>query len=239
MLRSVYSPASRTILCASLISLALLVSPEARSKVDVSQDSSAYQGSYWSVQGHLGVTTGFEDGHVESPGPSLGLSLRLASVLSLADFQLSALGSTYTAALGESPMGVTRISVGVEAHLHPFFLLTLRNSLLWNWIAGIYGSIGADLDLTVIDKLPVETDLGWHVGLGMDIPLTNPNEGTSAWLGVAYRIKFLEVRGPTGVETDFGEHTFLFTIGYRDNDINFMRLPIPTEFNESQSQPGE
>jgi hypothetical protein len=239
MLRFATSTASRVILCASLVSLGLLSSPRASAKVDLSQDSSAYQGSYWSVQGHLGLTTGFEDGHVESPGPSLGLSLRLASVLSLADFQVSALGSNYSTAWQGTSIGVTRVSVGGEAHIHPFFLLTLQNSYLGNWLAGIYGSIGADLDLTVLDELPMEADFGWHVGLGMDFPLTDPNNGTSTWLGVAYRIKFLEVMGPAGEETDFGEHTIVFTIGYRDNDINFMRLPIPSEFNETSDKPGE
>jgi len=153
--------------------------------------------------------------------------------------QLSSLASTYQAKVGDADQDILRISTGAEVHLHPFFLMTLRNTLLWNWLAGIYASIGADLDLTQIGDAAIEPDFGWHVGLGMDIPITSPEIESSLWLGLAYRIKFLDVLGPSGEERDFNEHTIVITIGYRNNDINFMRMPRPSEFYESIKKDGE
>jgi len=187
----------------------------------------------------MGYTAGLTEEQNVNGGPTFGLSLRLASVLSLADIQVTALASTYQAKVGDVDLDILRISTGAEVHLHPFFLMTLRNTLIWNWLAGIYASVGADLDLTQIGEGAIEPDFGWHTGVGMDIPLTPPEVGSSLWLGLAYRIKFLEVLGPGDEETNFNEHTIVLTIGYRDNDINFMRMPRPTELYESIKKDGE
>ena len=198
-----------------------------------------YQGAYWAIQGHLGTTTGLSSETGIEGGPSFGLSLRLASIVSIADVQLTVLGSTYAATLDGSRQDVLRMSLGTEAHLHPFFLLTLNDSYVETWLAGIYLSLGVDLDLTGIGNAPVEPDFGWHVGAGTDIPLTSLANGSSLWLGLGLRLKFLEIQTPSGSDVSFDETTIVLTFGYRDHDINFMRLPRPTELYESIQGEGE
>jgi hypothetical protein len=163
----------------------------------------------------------------------------LASILSLADVQISFVGSRYRAELEQGSFDVTRFSVGGEIHLHPLFLFTIRNTRVWYWLAGIYGSVGMDLDITQFEDEGTELDFGWHIGAGMDVPLTDPDAGSSLWLGLAYRLKFLEILDPHGIAADFDEHMLLLTIGYRNHDVDFMRWPRPSEFYEKLNQVGE
>ena len=193
------------------------------------QSPPIYQGAYWALQVHGGYTTGPDTQQGDSGGPSVGVSVRLASIVSLADVQLTVLGSSLNVSDQGSDVDVLRLSIGAEAHLHPFFLLTLNDSYWETWLAGIYLSIGGDLDLTQIGDASLEPDAGWHVGLGTDIPLTSLNDGTSFWMGLGVRFKFLDVES-SGSDIDFDETTLVLTFGYRNHDINFTRWPRPPEF---------
>ena len=193
------------------------------------QSPPIYQGAYWSLQAHGGYTAGPNSQEGDSVGPSIGVSVRLASIVSLADVQFTVLGSSYTLNNQGSSADVVRLSIGAEAHLHPFFLLTLNDSYWETWLAGIYLSIGGDLDLTQIGDASLEPDAGWHVGLGSDIPLTSLHDGTSLWMGLGVRFKFLDVES-SATEIDFNETTLVLTFGYRNHDINFTRWPRPPEF---------
>lgn len=194
-----------------------------------------YQGAYWGVQLHGGIVHRQHSGPGETPGFVYGASFRIASVLSLADFQLTILRSAYDAGHPDGePLSVGRISIGVEGHLHPLFTQILKNDTFHYWLAGLYLSLGIDLDITTIegrglDRL--ETDPGWHIGLGTDYPLTDPNVGWSIWLGVAYRMKFLGVASGVHGLHNFMEHTVFLTLGYRNNNIYSARIPRPTEFD--------
>ena len=224
----------------SSICFCLLVgTSHAATEPEQTKNTTHYQGAYWSLQGHAGYTMGLEPDQSLEAGPTLGLSLRLASIISLADIQLSALGSSYQATFNTGDEDVLRLSLGLQAHLHPFFLLTLNDSYWETWLAGIYISLGADLDLTRIGEASIEPDFGWHVGLGTDLPLTSLENESSFWLGLGLRLKFLDVRSPAGNEINFNETTIYLTVGYRDHDINFVRLPRPTEFYETIHNRGE
>lgn len=203
-----------------------------------------YQGAYWGVQVHSGLVLRLDAGEDDGPGLAFGASARLASILSIADFQLTLLGSSYTAATpgrgGSGSVGpagrvdVSRLSVGVEGHFHPLFMTVLKNDTFWYWLAGLYGSLGADLDVTGLEGDGVdrsEVDFGWHIGGGSDFPLTDPNKGWGIWVGVSYRLKFLRVDSGISGFRNFDEHTFMLTFAYRNNDIFFFRAPRPPEFD--------
>ena len=67
-----------------------------------------YQGAFWSTQVHVGITSA---GDGASVGPALGASFRLASILSLADLQLTVLGAKYMLARkNEAEVRVQRMS---------------------------------------------------------------------------------------------------------------------------------
>lgn len=194
-----------------------------------------FQGAFWGLQMHTGLVSRLAANAGESPGPTLGLSARLAGYMSILDLQLSVIGSMYDArsTAGEAT-DVKRLSLGLETHLHPMFMEVLRGTTLARTIGSLYVAIGADLDLTALDGAGLDTTearFGWHIGGGFDVPLTDPDRGWSLWLGFAYRLKFLSV--PTGVAglQDFDEHTFLVSFAYRNNDIFFARLPRPPEMD--------
>ncbi|MCB9788760.1 MAG: hypothetical protein H6744_18945, partial [Deltaproteobacteria bacterium] len=200
-----------------------------------------YQGAFWAIQAHTGLVMRRDPRPGEGVGAALGGSLRLATVLSLLDIQASVFAARYeTRALDDARVRVTRWSLGFEGHLHPLFLGTIYNNRLWYWLAGIYGSFGVDLDLT---RLAVsgpgslrDRGLAWHLGVGMDVPVTDPNRGAGFWLGVAFRAKFLDVdSGGLGLGS-FNERMITLTFAYRNNNIFFARLPPPTELRLEEPQ---
>jgi hypothetical protein len=200
-----------------------------------SEDEPArYQGSYWALQAKVGFAYRLNAGKGELPGPAVGASVRVATFLSLLDVELGVLASTYEAIApeGAGRLRVQRLSLGGEAHLHPLLTTILKNSTLWYILAGIYGSIGIDLDLTFEPNADgPSVDFGWHVGGGLDIPLGDPNGGWGLWLGVNYRLRFLDASTSISDLTEFDEHVVLLTLGYRNNDLNFFRAPRPPELD--------
>ena len=190
-----------------------------------------YQGAFWSVQAQVGIVAG---GGASSTGPALGASFRIASILSLADVELGVLAARYALPDAGTDLEVERMSIGLTAHVHPLFLLMLRNTRFWYWVAGLHISLGVDLELTGTGRgseADLQVDAGWRLGAGTDIPLTDPKRGWSLWLSVDYRYRFLTVESPHTARTNFNEHVVLFTLGYRNNNIFGVRVPIPTEFD--------
>lgn len=219
--------------------VALLLSGPAGAATDGAADKTPYQGAFWALQGEASMTLRRAAGEGESPGLSGGLSLRLATVLSLADIQVSLLGGSQALAWGTGGHTLDRGSLEVEARLHPLFLWTLRNTRLGFGVSGFYVSTGLGMEVTSWRDAGTEVDVSWHVGTGLDVPLTDPQEGASLWLGMGYRMKFLAVDGPQGHPLDLDAHTIVITLGYRDNDIGFMRWPRPTEFFDPVHGDGE
>jgi len=196
-----------------------------------------YQGAFWGLQVHGGTLWRVQAGQGEAPGPVVGISGRVATLLSLVDLQLSFLAGRYGAVdAGGEGVDVGRYSVGVQAHLHPFFVTHLRNTGFWYWWASIHLSVGADFDIIEVGRADAR-GLGFHIGLGSDIPLGNVSEGWGLWLGVGYRLKFLRP-GSLGPGLDnFDEHAFLLTLAYRNNDITFARFPKPAELHDHDPIP--
>ena len=202
-----------------------------------------YQGAYWSLQGHVGLLARASPKSAEAPGPLIGASARFAAVLSLLDLQAHFFAGLYEATAGSgTPVSVGRYSLGLEARFHPFLITILSNSTFFYWLAGLYGSGGADLDITTLKPRggPVRTDVnvGWTIGAGSDFPLTDPNEGWGVWIGAQYKRKFLGVRSEDLSLGAFDEHLFMLTLAYRNNDIHWFRVPRPAEIRHRDGDVG-
>ena len=192
-----------------------------------------YQGSHWSMEAHGGFATALGSDALLSGGPTFGLSLRIASVLSLADVQLDILGSVQRRKSAKASETVDRGSAGLSARLHPFFLLTLNDSMWETLLAGIYLEIGSSLELTAFQGGSIETDLGWRLGFGIDIPLTSLEGESSVWLGFGFRATFFDLKPPSGHAVPVDAAAILVSVGYRNHDINFTNWPRPSEFSDS------
>ena len=230
----------RRLIVVALAAIFVVLSPTARA-ADLSRDGRhgpyLYQGAYWGFQLHTGMVMRAAKRAGNEPGPAYGLSARIASILSIADVQATAMGAHYWAKARDGRrVDVGRWSLGLEAHLHPLMITILKNSTFWYWAAGLYGEIGVDLDL--VDLRPrhgpggtFEPRFGWHIGAGTDFPLTDPNRGWSLWIGLAYHYHFLSVHSGALGLGPFNEHQVIITLGYRNNDIDFAHAPIPPELD--------
>lgn len=226
--------AAALLLALGPIAWADAVPPPTGEDAAVDADPARYQGSYWALQAKAGVVYRLHAGEGELPGPAVGASVRVATFLSLLDVELGVLASTYEAVApdGNGRLRVQRLSLGGEIHLHPLLTTILKNTTLWYILAGCYGSIGIDLDLTFEPDADEPTmALGWHIGAGLDIPLGDPNGGWGLWLGLSYKLRFLEAETSIEDLSEFDEHIMLLTFGYRNNDLNFFRAPRPPEMD--------
>jgi hypothetical protein len=208
--------------------LILLAAPCAHAEEETKH---AYQGAYWGLQAHTGVIMPSALIEGAQPGVSYGVSARFSLFASLLDLQLKVSGGHYTLVEPDGRLAqVDRLSVGIENHAHPLMVLIIQKRPLQQWLAGLYLSMGLDLDLT-----HRRSDSEWFVypgfkmGLGSEYPLTDPDAGWSVWLGVNYHIKLTV--GDVPELGDMDEHLIEFTVGYRDNDIFFMRAPRPDAFD--------
>ena len=211
--------------------LAFLLLSSAQSLAEESEDRHAYQGAYWGLQAHTGLIIPETHAEGSTPGLSYGVSTRLALFASLLDLQLKASAGHYTLATPEGALTpVDRLSIGVENHAHPFLVLIIQKRPMQQWLAGLYLSLGLDLDLTHRrDTSEWFVNPALKMGLGSEYPLSEPDKGWSLWLGVNYHYKL-----SFGVAPELGdlnEHMIEFTFGYRNNDIFFMRAPRFDEFD--------
>ena len=196
-----------------------------------SEPRHAYQGAYWGLQAHTGLLIPEGLGEGSEPGIAYGVSARFSLYASLLDLQLKATAGHYTLAQeGASAEQIDRFSVGLENHAHPFLVLIIQKRPLQQWLAGLYMSLGLDLDIA---HRRSDGELfvypGFKMGLGSEYPLTDPDRGWSLWLGASYHYKMTVGSAPELGEMN--EHLIEFTLGYRNNDIFFARAPRPPEFD--------
>ena len=213
---------------ALLIALALCIAPLAEAEEDTTPIP--YQGAYWGVQTHGGIITSKAGGAGATVGPTYGVSGRLSLFASLLDVQLKAMAGHYTLETPDGgPRHVDRLSIGIENHGHPFLVLIIQKRPLQQWLAGLYLSLGLDLDMTMPEGGEMEIYPAFKFGLGSEYPLTNPDQGWSMWLGLSYHLK-LAVDGAAELG-GMDEHVVELTLGYRNNDIFFVRAPRLDEFD--------
>lgn len=193
-----------------------------------------FNGSFWGLQLHSGVSWVSEP--EANPGPTLGVSARFASLMSLLDVQASFLWSRYIfdeeTPDGPTETDVTRYSLGGSIQLHPLFMRHLGNDRFSYTLAALYLSIGLDFDIIDSDEATA-TGAGLHIGGGTDIPLWQDDaDGWGFWIGLNYRHRFLSASPAIAGVSDFGEHTILISLAYRHHGILFARLPRPEELND-------
>ncbi len=224
------------ILVTALAAVALAAPLAQAQEPDEPAQRKPYFGGYWGLQAHTGLVVRADAAEGDTPGPALGVSARLASILSLADVQARLLASTYDATASDGRVAaVTRLSVGPEIKGHPLFIVLLRGDWLALLLSSFYVSGGADLDVVSVDADGAgrtRVGLGLHLGAGLDLPLTDRHRPQGLWLGAAYQLKLLTLdTGVPGV-SDFTEHTALLTLGWRWHDLSWARVPRPGELQD-------
>jgi len=194
------------------------------------QSQSNWMGAFWGIELKTGLSLRAGD-----PQPSFGLGLRVATLVSLIDLELSGV---------VTPLAdrYTRTAIGLDVRLHPLFIRTLRRDFGSRVLAGLHVAIGVGADVLSADTASASTgadESSTHVafafafGVGADFPITNPSRNDpSLWLGLGWRMRFVGVSdAPEGLR-DMDEHVVLLQLGLRFHDIGFMRIPRPPELDD-------
>jgi hypothetical protein len=132
-----------------------------------------YTGAYWGLEAGAGLARAPDDDSLH-----LRLGARFSSLLQVGDLAVQ--------------YGLSGVDGGqlhratVSGQLHPFFFFMLTGEGLWQSLAAVYVRLGlgagveqrADGDATAL--------MLWDWGAGFDLPVTEPDDGRSLWLGLEY-----------------------------------------------------
>ncbi len=194
--------------------------------------ATGWTGVYWGFGIIGGIQISSNDAFEETLGWAAGAQARLSFALHLMDFQLTYLrGSstpTTTGLGGPAELEVTTDGISASLAIHPLFIAMPIDPFWGVVFASLHILGGASLEHATFEGPagPFEQDwtIAWHLGGGLDIPLTDQNRGSSLWVGGQYRFNTYTTDVPAleAVEEDFyQQHFFLVSLSYRVNGLPF------------------
>jgi len=179
-----------------------------------------YTGAALGLALHGGPTVMNDDSLSSRVGFVAGVAGRMTGLLQLSDGELGYHLSRTSPSGRAGEVGVMRHGFSFTAGFHPLFLLGLGNRWIHYVINSVHADIGGSYHLTTLSfggDTRTRGDIGWQWGGGLDLPLQNPNKGTSWWLGLRYR----QVRVNTDLATErilnVGQHQLLVSLEHRWN----------------------
>ncbi len=196
--------------------------------------STRFTGVFWEIGATGGVQLLSGDAFDGSMGYGVGGFARLSFALQLFDFQLSYLRGEHapevtTPGLEAPEIDISTDTIALSVGLHPLFLAFMMDPN-WGYLFGsMYIMGGVNLDRATFSRgsgTAYEQDwaIGWHLGAGLDYPLTNPQNPTSVWVGAQYRYNTISSDLPeleaVGEELH-KQHYFLGRISLRFNGLPF------------------
>lgn len=120
--------------------------------------------------------------------------------------------------------GMRQHSLGLSTGLHPLYLLMLKNDWLGYFAASFYIDLGAGVKsstLTTAGESTRDRGVYWHWGLGIDVPLTNPDAGKSLWLNFLYRNMREDFDRADDTSLDLNRHMAIVGLSWRMNGLPF------------------
>lgn len=153
---------------------------EAEESSKTGDEPKPFSGAFYGPEAHVGY------GWSRSRGDSVGsatLGFRHAFVFLLGDSRLS---YSFDAAVDAD--GPERHGFWFHTCIHPAAAVILGSDWLAYTLSSPFFELGVG-GLTYVDAVPEMTTpaLGWSLGGGLDIPLGNPDRGSSPWLHLLYR----------------------------------------------------
>ena len=128
----------------------------------------------------------------------------------------------------QHPGQIDQHSVGLTLNVHPLFLFLLGSDWLSYTIASFYLEVGlgaqwasfAPAASAAADTLD-DAGFWWSLGLGIDIPLWDPDVGYAPWLSVLYRNHRGDFDVSEQEEIDLSLHALIVGLGWRINGLPF------------------
>lgn len=198
----------------------------------VEPESPYYSGTWISVVAGGGIGLLSDESLGGRLGPGVEVGGRLALVLQIVDIELLYRYGHYGVTADHAEVALDRHSIMADIKLHPLFLIVMTGNHL---LAGLYVQTGVSAELADIRSPEVSVDelvagAGVHVGCGVDYPLTQPNEGSSFWIGFNYRANFTTLDPSFDALGHLNEHLFAIQLHYRHNNLQSSHVPRPPDF---------
>lgn len=139
--------------------------------------------------------------------------------MSLLDTRVSFAEERWSA---EHQPAIVSRSLQVHVGFHPLYMALLLSDwfgyVLSSWYIelGIGGHIARVRDLDVTDP-----GLRFSVGTGLDIPVTDPDNGVSLWLNMVYRYNGIDVDTSKDAEINLHHHAGWLGVALRFNGLLF------------------
>ncbi len=161
-----------------------------------------------------------------------GAFLQMASTQLVLDGELAYTQDSTEGRIDGDAVTIDRHTVSLAALAHPFFLGNIRGGWFAFVVPGMYGTAGLSWNWAAVRGNLHEADIsenGWHVGVGMDIPIDSPHDGGAFWAGLQYRYhRITDNRDVVWLRDGlFSEQQLLFKLAYRYNGNLLIRKSGP------------
>jgi len=206
-------------LTALLASLIVAAPAHAEETDETRRYGKFYNGAFVDVSARAGYQ------HVTSApyrGVSWDVGIRQALVMHLLDTRL-AFGEEHVSPRGDADAQKLVVrSVGLSSAFHPLFMALLFSDWLGYLVASWYLEAGIGGQYATLDG-GAQDDWGFrfHVGSGVDVPLTDPDRGWSFWLNSLYRFTWADFDFDSGAELNLHHHGFFAGLSLRFNGLLF------------------
>ena len=184
--------------------------------------SDSFNGSFVALGVRLGQTQAGTSGF---DGDTLDVGGRFSFPMYVGDvrvaYRYDNLTNTGAGARGD----LNNHSLSASLALHPFYLFLLGSDWLSYTFASLYADVGLGVQRSTLRQpgRAAEADLGlvWHWGVGIDVPLWDPDVGFAPWLNIMYR-NHRATHDRDGVP-DIGMplHTVFLGLSWRVNTLVF------------------
>ncbi len=179
-----------------------------------------YTGAFveYSVRGGASLAT-------EAPykGWNIDVGARQSFPMLVGDFRVAYRYDHLTGTGANTPGPMEQHSLGGYVCFHPLYLLMLGSDWLSYTVASLYAEFGGGAQIGVLNR-PDTGDYQTHVGpfvslgVGLDMPLADPDVGYAPWLNIVYRWHVADFDGK--VETfDIDMNVLQVGIGWRINGL--------------------
>lgn len=155
-------------------------------------------------------------------GWSWDVGLRQALVMHLLDTRLAFREERLSPRDGVGGEAFVVRAVDVSTGFHPLYLALLLSDWLGYVAASLYVEAGLGAQFAA-GQGGAESDAGfrWHVGGGLDLPVTDPDRGWSVWLNGLYRFTWSDFDFDAGGELDLYHHSAFAGLSLRFNGLLF------------------
>jgi len=177
--------------------------------------STRFNGSFTGVGARYGLARG------DAPGRTLDVGARFAFPFYVGDVR-----AAYQTSGIESPSARARTHGGqLNLAFHPLFLVLLGSEWLGYTLASFYvdAGLGAHTGrVTPVEGTPWRgRGVSFHAGLGIDIPLVDPDRGQGPWLNLSWRGQRGRLSGEADEEVRLDARTLHVGIAWRFNRLPF------------------